>query len=346
MLLRVGVCALRSHTAVLPRLRRGCAALVLSSAFAAIGAETPIVAVVANTIPMAQWSASSISDGTPHPGQAIRDGLEKLGWIDGQNVRLVWRSAEGRFDRLPAIFNELAAAKVDVIVAIGPGVDLASKATRTIPVVMVVSAATLGPWVKSLARPDSNLTGLTVEAEGQESKRLELLKRTVPTATRVALLEEQSGCSAASKTLTEAAGALGLTLTPVRFRSLEQLEHAFAQAVAMRAEAVLVCDGVWVWRHEYQRLINALALHHRLPIMHTAAGGADTGGLLAYGVDMMVQYRRVPHYIDRLLKGAKPADLPIEQPKALEFAVNLQTARKLGLQIPASILIQADRVID
>ncbi len=306
----------------------------------------PRVALVANTVPLAQWSATSIDDGTPHAGHAIRHGLEKLGWVDGKNIHIVWRSAEGHYERLPGIFGELAKLPVDAIVAIGPGTSVAAKATRTVPIVMVVSAGTLGPVVRSLSRPDRNLTGLTVEAEGQEGKRLELLKRTIPNAARVALLEEHGGCSAATKTLKDAANTLGLTLIPVGFDALDQLERAFAHATAMRADAVLVCDGVWVWRYGYQREINALALRHRLPIMHTAAGGADNGGLMAYGVDMMVQYRRVPHYLDRILKGAKPSDLPIEQPKSLEFAVNLRTAKQLGITIPASVLIQADRVIE
>lgn len=305
-----------------------------------------LVGIVANTVPLNEWSASSAADGTPHAGHAIRTGLERLGWVEGKNLRILWRSAEGRFERLPSIFNELASTPVDVIVAIGPGTSVAAKATRSVPIVMVVSAGVLGPWVASLSRPDRNLTGLTVEAEGQEGKRLELLKRTIPKATRIALLEEHGGCSAASNTLKDAASALGLILVPIGFDSLDQLERAFADASAMRADAVLVCDGVWVWRYGYQRAINALALRHRLPIMHTAAGGADTGGLMAYGVDMMVQYRRVPYYIDRILKGAKPADLPIEQPKTLEFAVNLRTAKGLGITIPASVLVQADRVIE
>lgn len=305
------------------------------------------VAIVANSLPAAQWSATVLEDGTPHPGQTIREGLEKLGWVDGRNVQIVWRSAEGRYDRLSSIFAEVASLPVDVIVAIGPGVSIAIRATRVIPIVMVVSGGTLGSWVDSLSRPDRNLTGLSVETEGQEGKRLELLKTAVPKATRFALLVERGVCSMRPTTaLEEAASKLGVTLVPVAFDSPDQMGSAFAEASAKRVEAVLVCDGVRVWRHGVQRAMNALALRHRLPIMHVAAGGADNGGLMAYGVDIMVQYRRVPYYVDRILRGAKPRDLPIEQPQALEFAVNLRTARELGITIPESILLQAHRAID
>jgi putative ABC transport system substrate-binding protein len=323
------------------------APLLLIAAGTAAGEERLLrVGIVANSIPLAQWSAASLEDGTPHAGYAIREGLEKLGWVDGKNIRILWRSAEGKYDRLASIFEELAAIPVDAIVAIGPGTSIAAKATSTVPIVMAVSAGVLGPFTTSLSRPDRNLTGLTFEAGELEGKRLEILKQAVPKATRIAILEEDLACSNATKTLEEAAAALNLTLVPIPFRGFDHLERAFGHAVAMRADAVLVCDGVLVWRYRYQRAINQLALKHRLPTMHTAAGGADNGGLMAYGIDMMVQYRRVPHYIDRILKGAKPSDLPIEQPRALELAVNLRTARQLGITIPASVLIQADRVIE
>jgi putative tryptophan/tyrosine transport system substrate-binding protein len=331
-------------------LRALCAVLLIPACVLAEDAGTlgrPYrVGLVANSIPLAQWSAPSLEDGSPHPGQAIREGLGRLGWIDGKNIHIVWRSAEGRYERLPAIFRELADLPVDVMVAIGPGTSVAAQATRTVPVVMAVSAAALGPFTQSLSRPDRNLTGLTFEAGELEGKRLEILKRAVPKAIRIAILEEELGCTSPSKTLENAAAALGLTLLRIPFASLEQLERAFERAVDARADAVLVCDGVLVWRYRYQRSINALALRHRLPTMHTAAGGADNGGLMAYGIDMMVQYRRVPYYIDRILRGAKPSELPIEQPRAVELVVNLRTARALGLDIPAALRVQADRVIE
>jgi putative ABC transport system substrate-binding protein len=329
---------------------RVAALCVLLAAFAPSHATAqerlPRVGIVANSIPLEQWTARTLDDGTPHAGQAIREGLERLGWTDGRNVRLVWRSAEGRYERLPAIFEELASAPVDVIVAIGPGAGAAAKATRTVPVVMAVSAPVLGPFLGSLSRPDRNFTGLSFEAGELEGKRLEILRRAVPGATRIALLEEEAACSSASRHLRDAAANLNLTLAPGRFTSLDDLERAFAEVVSIRAHAVLVCDGVLVWRYGYQRAINDLALRHRLPIMHTAEGGADNGGLMAYGIDMMVQYRRLPFYIDRILKGAKPSELPIEQPNSLRLVINLKAARALGLTLPASLLVQADRVVE
>lgn len=304
------------------------------------------VAIVANTIPLDQWSARSLDDGTPHAGSAIRDGLEKLGWIDGKNIRIIWRSAEGRYERLVPIFQEVSAAPVDVIVAIGPGAGAAAKATRTVPVVMAVSAPVMGPFLKSLSRPDRNFTGLSFEAGELEGKRLEILKRAVPAAKRIALLEEEGACSSASNHLKDVSTRLGVVLVPIRFKSMEQLENAFIEAAQAQAQAVLVCDGVYVWRYGYQRAINDLALKHRLPTMHTAEGGADNGGLMAYGIDMMVQYRRVPYYIDRILKGASPADLPIEQPNSLRLVINQKTARALGITMPPDLLVQADRVIE
>ena len=332
---------LRSHAFV-----RTALILCLWAVNALAGERLPRVAIVANTIPLQQWSGPSLEDGTPHGGYAIRQGLEQLGWIDGKTIEILWRSAEGKYERLNAIFSELAALPVDAIVAIGPGTTAAMKATREVPIVFIVSAGTLGPWVSSLSRPDRNLTGLSVEAEGQEGKRLELLKRTIPNARRVVLLEERSGCAPATKVVNDAAESLGITLVPVGFDAIDQLDRALSEAAALRPDAMLVCDGVWVWRYGVQRKINAMGIRHRVPIMHTAAGGADTGGLMSYGIDQMIQYRRAPYYIDRLLKGAKPSDLPIEQPKALTFVVNAQTARALGISLPAAVLVQADRVIE
>ena len=321
-----------------------CFLMFVASAWA--DERLPRVGIVANTVPLAQWSASSIEDGSPHAGYAIRQGLERLGWIDGKNVRLVWRSAEGRYERLAGIFEELARMPVDVIVAIGPGTSIAAKATDKVPVVMAVSAGALGPFTQSLARPNRNLTGVTFESGELEGKRLEIMKRALPHIVRIAVLEEDRGCSSPSRTLENAAAALKLSLLRIGFRSIEDLSGAIESAAAQRADAILVCDGVLTWRYGYQRAMNRLSLQHRLPIMHTAAGGADNDGLLAYGIDMMIQYRRVPYYIDRILKGAKPSELPIEQPKSIELVVNNRTARALGITVPASVLVQADRVIE
>ena len=323
-------------------------ALAVAASAADAHAQVKRVAIVANTVPLSEWSARALPDGSPHAGQAIREGLEKLGWVDGKNVRLLWRSAEGRLERLERIFEELVGSGVDVIVAIGPGTGAAARVTRTTPIVMAVSAGALGSVAgESLARPDRNLTGLTLESGAEmETKRLSLLKQAIPGARRIALLQEGKGpCLSPSSSLRAAADSLGLSLFSVSFDSAETLERAFEVAVTSKADAMLVCDGIWVYRYGTQRAINGLARRLRLPVMHTASGGADTGGLLAYGIDTMIQYRRVPYFVDRILRGAKPSQLPIEQPMAVELVVNLDAARALGLTIPKPVLLQANRVV-
>lgn len=304
------------------------------------------IAIVANTVPLLEWSAPTTSEETPHAGHAIREGLQKLGWVDGKNIEILWRSAEGRLDRLPAIFDELVKVPADVIVAIGPGSQAAARATRSIPIVIASSAGGLGRLVDSLSRPGRNITGVTFEALGLETKRLETLKRAAPASKRVAVLMEQGACPNASKEMDTAAATMGLTLIPVSFASLEDAERGLTDARARGAEAILVCDGVMVYRRGFQRAINEIAVRHRLPIMHTATGGADTGGLLAYGIDTMVQYRRVPYFVDRILRGAKAEDLPIEQPTSVQLVVNTKVAKALGLTLPPAVLLQADRVVE
>jgi putative ABC transport system substrate-binding protein len=323
-------------------------ALALLVAPPPVRADNPrLVGIVANTVPLREWTAPSLPDGGPHAGQAMREGLEKLGWVDGKNIRIVWRSAEGDFERLPAIFEELARMPVDVIVAVGPGASAALKATSTIPIVMAVSASTVGPVVESLSRPGRNITGLSFETpRGLFGKRLELLKLAVPKAARVVALVEGETASKPSRDTQAAADKLGIDLVMIAFRTVDDLERAFAEVVAARPDAVLVTDGVWVHRRRFQQAVNSLAARHRLPIMHTASDGADTGGLLAYGIDTMAQYRRIPYFVDRILKGAKPSTLPVEQPATLTLTLNIGTAKALGLVLPAALRIQADRVIE
>jgi putative ABC transport system substrate-binding protein len=310
--------------------------------------DLPRVGIVANTVPLAEWSGKPIADGTPNGGLAIREGLEQRGWVDGKNVQILWRSAEGRFDRLPAIFEELVKGGADVIVAIGPGTAAAAKATATVPIVMAVSAPMLGARVgDSLARPARNLTGLSVETSGLDAKRMSLLKQSLPHASRVVFLEEERGsCGSALPRIRQAAANLQISILPVVVDPQGDLEAAFKESAALRADAVLVCDGVWAYRYGFQRTLNDWARRYRLPMMHTAVGGADNGGLMSFGVDNMVQYRRIPYFVDRILRGARPADLPIEQPTAVEFVINRRVAKALGVKIPDAVLLQADRVVD
>jgi len=308
----------------------------------------PRIALVANTVPLEEWRSSKMPDGSPHVGEAIREGLRERGWVDGKNIRILHRSAEGRVERLPAIFEELASLPVDVIVAIGPGIWGATKATKTIPIVMSATAAAVDIGLAdSLARPGRNVTGLSFEARHEIiGKRLALLKQVNPRISRVAFLTDDEPDEGWRKIHQDAADAASVKRLPAPFMSINDLDRTVAAAVRDGAEAILVTDGVWVHRTEYQRAINAVAARHRLPIIHSTEGGAETGGLMSYAIDSMAQYRRIPHFVDRILRGAKPSELPIEQPGNPQLVINLKVAKALGLRLPQSVLIQADRVIE
>ena len=310
--------------------------------------KIPLVALVANTVPLEEWQGSRMTDGRPHGGEAIREGLRERGWIDGKNIRILHRSANGRFDRLPAIFEELVSTPVDVIVAIGPGVAPATRATKSIPIVMYATAGAVAIGLAdSLSHPGRNLTGISFEARDEIiAKRLQLLKQAVPRASRIAFLSDFEPDEGWRKVHQDAADAAGVTQLPAPFKGLDDIDRAFAAAVRSGAAAVLVTDGVWVRRTAFQRAINAAAARHRLPIIHSADGGADMGGLMAYDIFSIAHYRRLAHFIDRILRGAKPANLPIEQPGNPTLVFNLRVARELVLALPQSLLIQADRLIE
>lgn len=326
-------------------------AAFLLAASTAVGAaapgKVPRVALVANTVPLEEWKAPRTADGSPNPAEAIREGLRERGWNDGKNLHILHRSADGRFEQLPAIFAELVGIPVDVIVAIGPGVAPATRATKSIPIVMYATAAAVDIGLAdSLSRPGRNLTGMSFEARHEIlAKRLELLKQAVPLASRIAFLSDVEPDAGWRKIHQEAADAAGVIRVPAPFRGLDDIDRALAAAVRDGASAVMVTDGVWVRRSTYQQAINAAAMRHRLPVIHSADGGADTGGLMAYDTYSIAHYRRLAHFIDRILRGARPADLPIEQPGNPTLVINLRVAKALGLALPQSLLVQADRVI-
>lgn len=310
--------------------------------------KVPRVALVANTVPLEEWRAPRMADGTPHVGEVIRSGLRERGWIDGKSIRIEHRSANGDLARLPAIFEEVVGIPVDVIIAIGPGVNAAARATRTIPIVMSATAAAVDIGLAdSLARPGRNVTGLSFETRDEIiGKRLELVKRAVPRVSRVAFLSEGKSDAQWTAFYRRAADAAGVGLIVVPFIDMADIERAFAVISRERADAVLVTDGVGVHRRAYQETINAQAARLRLPVIHSAEGGADHGGLMSYAIDSLGQYKRIPHYVDRILRGAKAADLPIEQPGNPQLVVNLRVARTLGLEVPKSLLIEASRVVE
>ena len=280
---------------------------------------------------------------------AFREGLRELGYVEGQNVVLESRWAEGKFDRLPDLAAELVRLKVDIIVSVVTQASLAAKnATRTIPIVMVAPGDPLGSGlVSSLARPGGNLTGPSSMYSDLVAKQLELLREIVPNLSRVALLwnPANAGWQAQMLKATDAAArALGVQVQLLEARGPDDLEAAFAAMTKQRASALLVAVDVIYALHA--RRIADLAAKHRLPAMYGSTEHAQAGGLIAYAPNIPEVFRRAATYVDKILKGARPGDLPVEQPTKLDMVVNLGTARAMGMTIPSSVLVRATQVID
>jgi putative ABC transport system substrate-binding protein len=285
--------------------------------------------------------------------EAALRSLRELGYVEGRNLVLEWRSSEGSNERFADFAAEFVRLNVDLMVAVGnPAAQAAKKATNTIPIVMTFSNSPdqVG-LVASLARPGGNVTGLTNDT-GPEivGKMLQLLKETVPTISRVATLRssgetgiwfEKSG--APVREVDAAGQGLGLTLVPIEARGPDDFATAFAAAAQGRAQALLVAPTGLAFAH--RRLIFEFAAQQRLPAVYASREYAEDGGLMSYGVDSKDLIRRATVYIDRILKGAKPADLPVEQPTKFELVINLKTAKALGLTIPQTLLQRADQVI-
>jgi putative tryptophan/tyrosine transport system substrate-binding protein len=291
-------------------------------------------------------SASLSNNPTWH--EAFRQGLGELGYIEGKTIVIEWRSGEGKGNRGPALANELAGLKVDVIVTVGSGdTGAAKEATATIPIVMIQAGDPVGSgFVASLARPGGNITGLSNLRPELSGKRLELLKEIVPKLSRVAVFVSSTSPDNAQvlKELNLAAGPLGVKPQYLDIRSPKDFEIAFQDAAKGRAEAVLVrVPGPIVSPH--RREVAALAVKRRLPVTYERAEEVEAGGLMSYGVSVLDMHRRAAVYVDKILKGAKPADLPVEQPTKFEFIVNLKAAKQIGLTIPPNVLARADRVI-
>jgi putative tryptophan/tyrosine transport system substrate-binding protein len=291
--------------------------------------------------------SASFSD-NPTWHEAFRQGLRELGYIEGKNIVIEWRSGEGKRDRQPELAGELARLKVDVIVTVGSGDTRASKeVTATIPIVMIQAGDPVGGgFVASLARPGANITGLSNLRPELSGKRLELLKEIAPKLARVAVFASSTSPDHAQvlKELGLAAGPLVVNLQYLDIRSPKDFETAFQAAAKERAEAVLVrVPGPILSPHRAE--VAALAGKSRLPVMYERAAEVEAGGLMSYGVIITDLHRRAATYVDKILKGAKPADLPVEQPTKFEFVVNLKTAKQIGLTIPPNVLARADRVI-
>jgi putative tryptophan/tyrosine transport system substrate-binding protein len=287
----------------------------------------------------------------PHLREAFLQGLRDLGYVEGRNVVIEYRSAEGKAERLPALAAELVALKVDVLVSGGgtPTALAAKQATRTLPIVFASAADPVTDGlVTSLARPGGNVTGSSYLAPELVGKCLEQLKQAVPGVSRVAVLREPSATGERTekdmlKEAEVAARALGVQLQLVEARGPADFDRAFSEMTRARAGALTVL-GSAMFSSERRRLVD-LAAKHRLPAVYTSKDFVDAGGLMAFGPNLADSFRRAATYVDKILKGAKPADLPVEQPTKFELVMNLKTAKALGLTIPQTLLLRADEVI-
>jgi putative ABC transport system substrate-binding protein len=279
--------------------------------------------------------------------QAFRQGLRDAGYSEGRDVVIEWRYAKGDYDRVAELAAELVQRKVDVIVVDStPGTQAVKGATSTIPIVMTSVADPVGSGlVASLAHPGGNVTGLSLMSDDLAVKRLELLKETIPSLTRVAVLRNPANPwhTRAVEYLKAAAPSLSIELSIVGMRTPEEIGPAFSAVSRAHAQALYVTgDGLSI---SHRAMLVKLASKARLPTIYWARHFADEGGLMSYGASFVELWRRSAGYVDKILKGAKPGDLPIEQPTELEFVVNLKTAKALGITIPESILLRANEVI-
>jgi len=320
----------------------GMGAALLTTPLAAVAQQTGKVARIGYLGPTSPSSSSSLLD-------AFRQGLRELGWVEGQNIVIDYRFAEGRYDRLPDLAAELVRLKVDLIVASPtPAVVAAKNATETIPIVMLsgsVDPVGLG-FIASLARPGGNVTGLSYGV-GPEifSKALELLKETVPKVRRVAILSNPASPiqPLIIREVNVAARSVGVQLQLLEAQGPNEFDGAFAAMAKERVGALLVvADSLFIF---HRTRLADLAARSRLPAAYGVREHVEAGGLMSYGPSLRDLFRRGATYVDKILKGAKPADLPVEQPTQFELVINLKTAKALGLTIPQSLLQRADELI-
>ena len=278
--------------------------------------------------------------------EAFRQGLRELGYIEGQNIVIEHRSPEWKYERLPGLAADLVRLKVDVIVAASPAATKAAKqATSTIPIVFTVSGDPVADgFVASLARPGGNITGLATIGQELVGKQLEILKGVAPKVSRVAVLQNPNTHHGVLRQAEGSARGLGVQLQILEARTPSEIETAFTAMSSQRVDGVLVLRDA-VFRAQRAQ-ITALAAKNRLPAVYGLREEAEAGGLVAYGASVPQLYRRAAAYVDKILKGAKPGELPVEQPTKFELVINLKTAKALGLTIPPSLLQRADQVIE
>jgi putative ABC transport system substrate-binding protein len=279
--------------------------------------------------------------------EAFRQGLRELGYVEGKNIAIEWRDAKGNFDRVRELADELVRLKVDVIVSPGPTVTrVVKEATSTIPIVMAQDTDPVGSgFIASLARPGGNITGLATLAPEMGGKQLELLKEIVPRLSRVAVIGNSTnpGDAQALRETVLTAGSSEVYLRYLDVLDPKDIETTFQAAAKGRADGLFVLGNPTLNAH--RKKIADLAVKHRLPATYARPEFVEAGGLMTYGTSYNDLFRRAAIYVDKILKGAKPAELPVEQPTKFEFVINLNAAKKIGLTVPSSVLARADRVI-
>ncbi len=317
--------------------------LLLFAAPLAADAQPPAKVARIGVLTLAVASSAPLAE-------AFRQGLKEHGYVEGQNIAFEYRYAEGRADKLPALAAELVRLKVDVIVTESNVAALAAKhATQTIPIVMAIAGDPVKAGVvSSLARPGGNVTGLTLIHSELSGKRLQLLKEAVPKIALVAVIWNPTDPAAADflRETETAARSLGLKLRAIEARAPAELDAAFKAVADARPSAFFTLPGAMFQDKDNMRRIFEFAMKSRLPGVFSNRGYTEAGGLMSYGPNFAANYRRAAVFVDKILKGAKPADLPIEQPTTFELVINLRTAKALGLTIPASVLARADQVIE
>jgi putative ABC transport system substrate-binding protein len=320
-------------------------AFVVAALFFALAANAEAQHPV--KIPRIGYLARNPVSSTRARTDAFLQGLRELGYVEGKSIVIEWRSAEGQSDRLPELAAELVRRKVDVIVAdASTTTRAAKKATAEVPIVMAYDLDPVGNgFVASLARPGGNITGLSSVAPEISGKQIEILKEIVPKLSRVAVFGESNnpGNAKRLKEVGLAAAGLGVQLQYVDINSGKDIDNAFHAARKSRADAVLVLGGPNLAAH--RQALTDLALKNRLPAVYSREEYVDAGGLLTYGPSITDLFRHAAVYVDKILKGAKPGDLPVEQPTKFELVINLKTAKQVGLTIPPNVLARADRVI-
>jgi putative tryptophan/tyrosine transport system substrate-binding protein len=318
--------------------------LALTLPLTPLGAETPL----SGKVPHIGFLLFSKLE-APHTQafvESFRQGLRAQGWVEGHNVAIEWRFAEGQVERIPTLAADLVQLPVDVLVTAGPTSRPAQQATRTIPIVVAVVTDPVGSGrVANLARPGGNLTGVSIGAAELVGKRLELLRQAVSQASRVAVLWHAANPDKALEWqgTQQAAQALGVTLQSVEVRQADDFDGALAMLARERPDGLITLVDALTLAHH--RRIVAFATQHRLAMIAEVKTFAEAGALITYGPSLPDLYRRAATYVDKILKGANPAELPVEQPMTFELVMNLKTAQGLGITIPPSLLFQADAVL-